>query len=565
MTSPDKYNEKIEISTSLIEPIIPTHTSIILDSSLKFYNRLKTVTFCDTTCSRCKECDYFILLLKTYDTGITSITNESIVNEKHESWLKDIKKMLEKLVVDSDGDCFVKHPILDKYISQPTVAKVQTPQQFVPIDISPSSISQHSDLDECDPYKDETPLPGMPKTEDEAAEMVKNIITKQFEEVVHVDTKKAFRLQGKKVHLTYATHFDHATYLNWFNISGTNKIKKYSIVNETGAIKGAEFGKAATEGYKHTHVLLEFTGSLNVRKASHFDYTPLDVKDSKSLHPNIKKVTTSEYWNRCVVYHRKQAVPFTNISNGDELSMIEKVMACKSRHEAVMVGAGDEGKLNSVSGALAAFDVRKRDFGPEPHVDWRDWQKKLRAELDEKPDDRKIIWYYDEVGKSGKSYLSKHMGKYQKAFVCTTTKIYHAATGLANHVNRHGDPSIVLINFTRETNPTGIYNCLESMKDGMVFVQKYQSDMMYFESPHVIIFANFAPDVSKMSSDRWDIRTVVGDKVTSSLDTPPLVDDEILINMLKSGNSTVTSSPNVSKTHGGVQIPDSPVFSHIPL
>ncbi|KAI0232162.1 hypothetical protein LSAT2_017480, partial [Lamellibrachia satsuma] len=42
---------------------------------------------------------------------------------------------------------------------------------------------------------------------------------------------------------------------------------------------------------------------------------------------------------------------------------------------------------------------------------WRLWQLKLVEELQKKADDRKVIWYVDDAGNSGKTYLTKYLGK----------------------------------------------------------------------------------------------------------------------------------------------------------
>ena len=40
---------------------------------------------------------------------------------------------------------------------------------------------------------------------------------------------------------------------------------------------------------------------------------------------------------------------------------------------------------------------------------WRLWQLKLTEELMKKPDDRKVIWYVDVTGNSGKTFLTKYL------------------------------------------------------------------------------------------------------------------------------------------------------------
>ena len=48
-----------------------------------------------------------------------------------------------------------------------------------------------------------------------------------------------------------------------------------------------------------------------------------------------------------------------------------------------------------------------REFSGEMLL--RKWQRELLIYLDGDPDPRKIVWYVDEKGNTGKTYLSKYM------------------------------------------------------------------------------------------------------------------------------------------------------------
>ena len=50
-----------------------------------------------------------------------------------------------------------------------------------------------------------------------------------------------------------------------------------------------------------------------------------------------------------------------------------------------------------------------------------------------------------------------------------------------------------------------LYPVLEQFKNGQFFSGKYESKARLFPKPHVIVFANFAPETDKLSMDRWDI------------------------------------------------------------
>ena len=65
------------------------------------------------------------------------------------------------------------------------------------------------------------------------------------------------------------------------------------------------------------------------------------------------------------------------------------------------------------------------------------------------------------------------------------------------------------MDFTRDVEEYVSYQAIEAIKNGIFYNTKYESKMITYNSPHVIIFANFFPDITKLSSDRWVIRELV--------------------------------------------------------
>lgn len=51
-----------------------------------------------------------------------------------------------------------------------------------------------------------------------------------------------------------------------------------------------------------------------------------------------------------------------------------------------------------------------------------------------------------------------------------------------------------------------LYNVIELLKDGKFMSMKYQPrPVRLIECPHVIIFSNQEPDLTKLSNDRWEV------------------------------------------------------------
>lgn len=141
------------------------------------------------------------------------------------------------------------------------------------------------------------------------------------------------------------------------------------------------------------------------------------------------------------------------------------------------------------------------------------WQRELLAELrEEADDDRRIIWYSDLDGGSGKTAMARFLLAtfQQKAlYLCggSSKDILHQV------VRASCDPTIIIFNLARSQEGRLAYNALETVKDGLVQSGKYEGGMRMFKPPHVIVFSNWLPDMTALSADRWIIRELRNNRV----------------------------------------------------
>ncbi len=68
------------------------------------------------------------------------------------------------------------------------------------------------------------------------------------------------------------------------------------------------------------------------------------------------------------------------------------------------------------------------------------------------------------------------------------------------------DLYLVCFDLVRSMESYVSYEAIEAVKNGIFYSGKYEGGMCIFNKPHVFIFANFIPEVRKLSVDRWDIR-----------------------------------------------------------
>lgn len=140
-------------------------------------------------------------------------------------------------------------------------------------------------------------------------------------------------------------------------------------------------------------------------------------------------------------------------------------------------------------------------------ADLYDWQMELMTELLLRPDDRSIVWYTDPEGGTGKTALCKHLlGTMPGVLYITSASSKDVAYQI---IKARSDPRVIICNFPRSGEGVVSYNALEAAKDGLVFSGKYEGGVRLFPSPHVIVFANWPPDRTQLSQDRWIIRKLV--------------------------------------------------------
>lgn len=140
-------------------------------------------------------------------------------------------------------------------------------------------------------------------------------------------------------------------------------------------------------------------------------------------------------------------------------------------------------------------------------VELRDWQVKLKNEVLGKPHERRVIWYYDPKGNAGKSWMKDYLVGKHDAFATENSASRDIAYAYKGQ-------RIAVFDFKRCMDGRVNYGAIEMIKDGSMFSPKYQSCYKMFARPHVVVFANWLPDRSAMSADRWSIREIKADDLS---------------------------------------------------
>lgn len=139
------------------------------------------------------------------------------------------------------------------------------------------------------------------------------------------------------------------------------------------------------------------------------------------------------------------------------------------------------------------------------------FQNKILNILKEEPDNRIIYWFYDTKGCIGKTSLAKHLCiKYPNETLFLGGKSSDIKYGVFSFTKKNTLRNCIF-HFTRTVENFISYEALESIKDGIFYNTKYESEMCLFDPPHIICLANFKPETDKMSLDRWRIFEILDD------------------------------------------------------
>jgi len=155
----------------------------------------------------------------------------------------------------------------------------------------------------------------------------------------------------------------------------------------------------------------------------------------------------------------------------------------------------------------SGFTVDTRDLRIILEPNLYQWQQDLLTELRGEPDMRQVLWYVDVQGGCGKTALARFLVKNEPNTMFISSG---SAKDIAYQVIKStSSPHTVVFNLPRSAEAGMSYAAVESLKDGIVFSGKYEGGAKLFPPPHVVIFANFLPDLTKLSQDRWVVRTLL--------------------------------------------------------
>lgn len=150
-------------------------------------------------------------------------------------------------------------------------------------------------------------------------------------------------------------------------------------------------------------------------------------------------------------------------------------------------------------------------MGQDLPTSLRDWQQDCKELITGPVHDRHIYWYTDKTGGTGKSTFCKYMAFHHKVVPLS----FGSASDLLNLAFKTKNKECFIFDLSRtkskKTSLDDVYAAIESIKNGLIVNTKYDTGFVLFDRPHVVVFSNYSPDMSKLSMDRWQITDITPD------------------------------------------------------
>lgn len=138
------------------------------------------------------------------------------------------------------------------------------------------------------------------------------------------------------------------------------------------------------------------------------------------------------------------------------------------------------------------------------------WQEEIVRICAGPVDRRKIYWYWEANGNVGKSALCKYLVFHHKARLIggkSADALFAAVEGYKV------EKPVYVIDLPRGNKNKVPYEAIEQLKNGLGFSSKYEAKGFIAPPAHIVIFANFPPDRTKLSEDRWEVKDLNPDPI----------------------------------------------------
>jgi len=321
--------------------------------------------------------------------------------------------------------------------------------------------------------------------------------------------------------------------IDWFD-------RDYSLLDKKKAIKYMVIqGELCKDGKKHIQGFIQFHNKkrMDFIKKLLTDNT-LHIEPMRGTPEQARRYCTNEYTDENgdtkELFHEHYeygTIDLTTTGTRTDLIGLKDKIVSGQKLSKILIESTDNKEIHNIlqynktlkklEEEVQMKSIKESLLEDYKDVKWNEFQTELLDIIEGSVDDRKVYWYYDYVGNQGKSYISKYLQ--------LTKDVYYITGGKQNDIlYGYQGEGIVIIDLARTyaDNLEHIYTIIENLKNGQYLSTKYETKQKLFKVPHIIVMANFKPDQSKLSKDRWELRDITDyDKTAQDIAIDTKVND----------------------------------------
>lgn len=237
----------------------------------------------------------------------------------------------------------------------------------------------------------------------------------------------------------------------------------------------------------------------------------------------LKDIFTQKHWTFifgheiCPTTNRPHLQGYIEHKNAISFDTLKKIMPDAHLEKA---RGTDKDNFNycSKEGKIALCNMKEPISAEEEYdeymhsiyddVKWFNWQSQIIDIVNSKPDRRTVHWFWEHEGNVGKSFLVQYLDWHNNAIIANgkQSDVFNQYKTFIEENKKQ--PTLALIDIPRSHKDYICYSTFEKIKDGVFYSGKYEGGKLRLVPHHLIVFANFEPDYSKLSEDRWKVHEI---------------------------------------------------------
>ena len=162
-------------------------------------------------------------------------------------------------------------------------------------------------------------------------------------------------------------------------------------------------------------------------------------------------------------------------------------------------------KEETRAGRIFTHEKKRAFIRTKSKFDGMEPREEIMEVITQEPDNRTLHWFWSKEGAVGKTTTAAYLEHNYEGVYVVNGKAADMKNQVISQLKEGNDLDIVIITVPRTAENYVSYAAMEEIKDALIYSGKYEGGSANIEHPHVMILANFPPNESACSVDRWNV------------------------------------------------------------